>query len=508
MGDMEKKENIENIEKKPVRKDGQRKTNGTKKRPAKRPEDAKAVKKKKPVSGKTRPQKAAEAGNGKRKADGENYDREAVRAKRREERRRKVRRQKIILSSSCAVIAVCAVVLIVLFTPSLRLSRALAKGSEYVQAADYQNAQVEYERALDIDATSVKAYRGLAENYLAQKNAAEAESKLYLGWENTQDESLLNYYCTVVLNEAVAQINDKNVTLSTMDKCIQILEINAQNADALSLTDTCYQRFFHEKDSEEVCRVFYDETAQEGCQYEEYAGLVSRLLEVCRANPSEEMKTLLKEYALVDTEWVWIGEQHADSYKALLNSVNEVLADEQIKDAVACLEKSEEVEGYFAEAFTQFAAGNYEYARDIVSSEEYMALRDCFIQENSGYWEGSIYIPVNQKGLVLHRTENGYRFSFTDDEEGEPTDVITVWGSKQEDDGVQRSVISFEPAAENDATRKTEYTIQYLYSNVKINGQYVPQMNYRFDTKVTTDEGTTTTAIGDWGGEHEWEIDY
>ena len=86
--------------------------------------------------------------------------------------------------------------------------------------------------------------------------------------------------------------------------------------------------------------------------------------------------------------------------------------------------------------------------------------------------------------------------------------MITVWGSKQEDDGVQRSVISFEPAAENDATRKTEYTIQYLYSNVKINGQYVPQMNYRFDTKVTTDEGTTTTAIGDWGGEHEWEIDY
>ena len=40
MGDMETKENLENIEKKPVRKDGQRKTNGAKKRPAKRPEDA------------------------------------------------------------------------------------------------------------------------------------------------------------------------------------------------------------------------------------------------------------------------------------------------------------------------------------------------------------------------------------------------------------------------------------------------------------------------------------
>ena len=37
--------------------------------------------------------------------------------------------------------------------------------------------------------------------------------------------------------------------------------------------------------------------------------------------------------------------------------------------------------------------------------------------------------------------------------------------------------------------------LQYLYSNVKINGQYVPQMNYRFDTKVTTEEGITTNAI-------------
>ena len=82
--------------------------------------------------------------------------------------------------------------------------------------------------------------------------------------------------------------------------------------------------------------------------------------------------------------------------------------------------------------------------------------------------------------------------------------IITVWGSKQADDGIQRSVISYEPADEEGV----EYTIQYLYSNVKIDGAYVPQMNYRFDTKITTEEGTTTNAVGDWGGEHEFQIDY
>ena len=83
-----------------------------------------------------------------------------------------------------------------------------------------------------------------------------------------------------------------------------------------------------------------------------------------------------------------------------------------------------------------------------------------------------------------------------------------MWGTHQEDDGVQRSVISYEPPEDADANTHTEYTVQYLYSNVKVNGEYVPQMNYRFDTKVTTPEGITTNAIGDWGGEHEWEIDY
>lgn len=435
-------------------------------------------------------------------------NRDEIRARQREERRRKVRRQKILLTASVTFLLLCAVLAVVLFMPSMRLSRALARGSAYVEAAEYENAQIEYEKALDIDATSVKAYWGLAENYLAQKDAARAESELYLGWENTQDESLLNYYCTVVLNEAVAEINDKNVTLDTVDKCIQILEINPENTDALSLTDTCYQRLFTQTEEEE-CRLFYEEESQqESCQYEEYAQLVERLAEIYRTKPSESLRMLLKEYAVIDQEWVWLSLQHVESYRTLLATVNEMLADEEVSAVMACLDRTQEIEAYFEEAFTEFASGNYEYAREIVSSEEYMQLRDSFIQENSGCWEGSIYIPVNQEAIVLHRTENGCKFSFAEKEEGGNSDVITIWGSKQEDDGVQRSVISYEPAQSADASEHTEYTVQYLYSNVKVNGQYVPQMNYRFDTKVTTAEGITTTAIGDWGGEHEWEIDY
>ena len=144
-----------------------------------------------------------------------------------------------------------------------------------------------------------------------------------------------------------------------------------------------------------------------------------------------------------------------------------------------------------------------------MSEEAYQKIRDGFIEENSGYWEGSVYIPVSREQMVLHREEGKVSFAFLGNEDyTNQQGIISVWGTHQEDDGVQRSVISYEPPEEPGADSHTEYTIQYLYSNVKIDGQYVPQMNYRFDTKVTTSEGITTNAIGDWGGEHEWEIDY
>lgn len=452
----------------------------------------------------------AERNKRKREQPSVTMDRDAMRARKREERRKKVRRQKILLSVATLGIMVLAAAAIVLFMPSMRLSRALAKGSEYVQAADYASAQQAYEEALDIDSASVKAYRGLAENYLAQKDAAAAESNLYLGWENTQDESLLNYYCTVVLNEAVAEINEKKVTLDTMDKCIQILEIDAANSDALSLADTGYQRFFSQM-GEEACRIFDDSTQEESCQYPAYEELVRRLLKIYETAQTPEVQALLQKYALADAEKTFVSVQHLDSYLALLQEVSQVTDDAETKQAIECLTKAKEEEAYFAEAFSQFEAGNYEYARELVSSDAYMQLRDSFIKEESGCWEGSIYIPVNQERLVLHRTEEGIRFYFPNDAEDENVkDLITVWGSKQEDDGVQRSVISYEPMTEEADDQHTEYTIQYLYSNVKIDGQYVPQMNYRFDTKVTNAQGEAiaTTAIGDWGGEHEWEIDY
>lgn len=473
--------------------------NGKKKTAKKKPADVK----KKDSLGKSSIKSEEDFENRMRKRDEE-------RARRKAARLRKVRRQKIMMAVSSAAIVAAVIVIAVFCTPSMRLSRSLSKGDKCVARAEYAEAQSAYEKALEIDAGSVPAYRGLAANYLAQEQTQEAKQIVYTGWEQTQDKSLLDYYCIVVYNEAVSEINNKNCTLATVDKCIQVLEQEPDHEDTLNLMGTCYERLFKVTEDNETCEMFYDEdSAQDTCSYTEYELLLRRLLSLYQANPSERLKNILTQYALVDMPYVRISLPHIPQYTALLTEINAVVSDAQITETLACLSRAQEVTDYFETAFTEFENGNYAYARDLVAQESYQQIRDSFINENSGYWEGATYIPVNRELLVLHNENGQVRFYFPDNGEYENKQgILFVWGSKQEDDGVQRSAISYEPVEDEASGRHTVYKVQYLYSNVKIGNKYEPQMNYRFDTEITTAEGTTTNAIGDWGGEHEWELDY
>ena len=433
-----------------------------------------------------------------------------MRARRKAARLRKVRRQKIIMAVSCVIIVAAVIGIVIYCTPSMRLSRSLSKGDKSVVRSEYVDAQNAYEKALELDPDSVRAYRGMAANYLAQDMTEDAKEILYTGWQQTKDQGLLDYYCTVIYNEAVIEINNKNCTLQTVDKCIQVLEKEPAHNDALTLMGTCYERLFKVTEENETCTIFMDEdAAQDTCSYTEYEQLLRRLLVLYRSAPSDRLKSILTQYALIDMPYVRISLPHLAQYTTLLTDINAIVADAQITETIACLNRAQEVEEYFSGAFAEFESGNYAYARDLIAQESYQQIRDDFINENSGYWEGSVYIPVNKEQIVLHNEDNQVRFSFLGEEEyNNKQGIILVWGTKQEDDGVQRSAISYLPVTDSETGGHTEYKVQYLYSNVKIGNRYEPQMNFRFDTETRTAEGITTTAIGDWGGEHEWEIDY
>lgn len=430
--------------------------------------------------------------------------------KKQAQRRKKVMMQKIAIAAALVVLVCAAGIGIFFNLPSSKLSRKLSAGDKYTESGDYELAQASYEEALQIDPTTVEAYRCLAQNNLDQDDSGAAKEILYTGWETTQDEGLLDYYCTLTLNEVVSEINDKNCSFATVDKCMQILRQDAGNARAIELLGTCYDRLFTESEEENSFMLFKDaDTAADTCQYAAYEQMVRSMMSLYEQTPSEALKVVLARYAVIDVEYVYLSVSHLASYHQLLEDVGNVVDDAAVKELSACLAQAIEVENAFAGIFAEFEQGNYESAREFIVGDLYQQIQNAFILGESGYWEGAAAIPVNKEQMMIHKTEEGFFFSWlTFDEYEDSQGVITVWGSRQLDGGIQRTSISYEPAGENGTYYPhTEYIITYEYSNVLKNDTLV-QMNYRLKTQVTTQEGTTTDVIGDWGGEHEWETSY
>lgn len=433
--------------------------------------------------------------------------REEARARRRRRRRRIVLMEKIAVAAICLTVAVGAGVLIYQLLPGIKVARQLEEANAYIETENYDGAIASCQEALKIDSSSIQAYRAMAGAYLTKEDAISAEQILYQGWETTQDESLLQYYCTVLLNEAVADINGNNCTLTTLDKCVSALEKDPDNADAFNLLDACYDRLFGENSPKQglLCN-----TETDGCEFEAYQNVMLRLLLVYESNPTEELKAEVLKFAVPGNDVIWMDIEHLQDYQNLLSRIMAAGENDAIKELAACTEKAIAMQDFFAEAFTIFESDDFAPIKEFMNKEEYISIRDEFMDGSMEYWSGATYIPVSREKMKFVNEDGGWKFAFADYEECEnAVGVINIWSAKQEDAGVQRVCISYEPAAlDGEYFPHTTYEFIYLYSNVEINGEYVPQMNYRFETRVETHEGTTTQLIGDWGGPHEWTTEF
>lgn len=440
---------------------------------------------------------------------------EIRRNKSRETARERRRRRKKMVFIQRTVITLAGVILIaggILFAyfliPDIKVAKQLNEASAYIETQAYDDAIASCEQALKIDSSSVRAYRAMAGAYLTKEDASSAEQILYKGWETTRDESLLQYYCTVLLNEAVRDINANSCTLDTLLRCVDVIEKDPANQDVYELLNVCYNRLFTGEPQQEnlLCNV----SAEGICGYELYQDMLNRMLLIYRTNASDELKAAIIKLSLPENPILWVEISHLQEYRDLLSKVQEIENSSSLSELAACIEKAIEMQNFFEEAFTIFESGKFELIKAFMNQEEYKSIRDHFISGTMEYWDGKTYIPVSREKMKLIYENGRWKFAFADYLECEnKSAVINVWGAKQEDAGVQRLCISYEPAAENgEYFPHTTYEFIYLYCNVQIGNAYVPQMNYRFETKTAAPEGTTTQLIGDWGGEHEWKTEY
>jgi len=430
----------------------------------------------------------------------------AARERRRKRRKRIVMAERITLALIGVIILVGGTILVWTMMPDIKVAKQLSDADDYVETQAYDQAIASCEEALKIDSTSVEAYRAMAGIYLTKEDRESAEQVLYRGWESTQDESLLKEYCVYLLNDAVEEINAGVCTLDTLDKCVLAIEKNPDSEDGYHLLDACYGRLFMSEGEELFC----NGTGEEACVFEHYLSTMNQMLQIYENTGKEELKTEIIKFAQPQNEALWLEIEHLQEYQDLLGRVLALENEDALMELKACVDKAIWAQDVFAQAFTIFQSGDFEPIKEFMQSDEYITIRDQFMDGTMDYWYGKTYIPVSREKMKLYQEDGEWHFCFADfDECPETEGVIKIWGVKQDDGGVQRLCISYEPASENgEYYPHITFEFVYLYSNVRINGVDVPQMNYRFETRVATPEGTTSELIGDWGGEHEWNMEY
>lgn len=395
--------------------------------------------------------------------------------------------------------------------PSVKVDKCISQAKEFEEVQDYENAIASYEEALEIESTTVKTYQYMANLYIDMEDYKAAEEILYKGMEETQDSQIQESYHTVMLNESVYEVNEASCSFITVDRCLEILATDNSKTSAYDLLNTCYDRLCQTVDENGINTVLSSD--EEGLGFESYKAVIEKMISLYEKDQKEEMEELLLKYIGIQAENVLIPIEHYDSYLELVSKVDAVATSDSLEDLKACLEKSVEIKELFAPILAEFEAENYEVARDFIVSDEYVAIRDAFIEGTMEYWNGKTYIPVSNIGVKLHYMDDAWKFSFVDEEKkAAEYGYIKVWGFKWLDNGHQRTAISYVPVSESSEYYPlTEYSMMYWWStpiNMELTENTYARMNFRFEENIYTEEGKTTKAINDWGGKYQYRDTY
>lgn len=428
------------------------------------------------------------------------------------------RMRKIVLTaffSICAVVIGCVIYSNLSF---VQVNKALLDGKRNCIMENYKAAIDSYSKAIELDSGAVSAYSNMANAYLSIDDKESAKKVLYEGWERTDNAALLSNYRAVILNETVADMNAKKTSLDTVSTILDVLESDKTNKDAIELLYQSYPRLCLNA-SGDADTVFMTKLSTEGksdergSSFTKYEELINRMVAVYEASPDERLREAITEYLIPWEDSFTMSISDVDSYIELLKKAESALGgtNEEVKSIKACLDNSKEVLGIFDDIFKQLDVGNVDELRNFIVSDEYIKLRDLFLNKGETPQENTVYVPISREAIVLNCKDGAWSYRFLNFEENPTTrGVITVWANFFEDDGVQRNAISYEPAAVGkDIYPHTKYSVTYLRSYITSGrSTKVAKMNYRLETEIEYKDGTVDkTIVGDWGGSDEWEMD-
>ncbi len=122
-------------------------------------------------------------------------------------------------------------------SPSNRISRQLDLGQRYLDEQNYEQAIVEFNKAIEINPMSVEAYLGLADAYIGMNDYETATEVLQKGYELTADERLKRKWESISDNNQGAKDSSTNSELIETNENEETSEIVQKLEGLASLLD-------------------------------------------------------------------------------------------------------------------------------------------------------------------------------------------------------------------------------------------------------------------------------
>ncbi len=404
--------------------------------------------------------------------------------------------------------------------PAIRAARSMRRAEKYQAAGSYEEAAVNYADAVSYNIHNSLAYESLAQCYLSLGDNESAKKALYDGYKNTGEEVLFDSYLTLCLNESVRIINAGNADLDMVDEVVRILAQAPDNEQALEILSSAYAQVLfadgEEEESSGGANTIFTFGAEGDAAFSQYQEILQAMLDVYEKNPNDSLGEVILQYAMPYGTSVHLQLANAAEYQALVEdamaTVDGASENQSLTSFLDCLSTAQTKLALFDDFFTELDEGNLEASRDFLTGSVFASVKGSFVNETNGVWENTVEIPVSREGIILTQTSDGWQFRYMDFDDYQETDgVITLWTRAIVDSERENLQLTYEPAEEVPGVYypHTLYTVTYQYSNVASGSVTSAMLNYRLDTTIYAEDGTTTkTTIGDWGGPNEYTMDF
>ena len=229
--------------------------------------------------------------------------------------------------------------------PENRLSRQLDLGQKYLSEQNYEQAAIEFDKAIEIEPKNADAYLGMADAYFGMGDYQKAIEVLEEGYSNVPEEYAVKEYLVegyLTLAESEAEEGNYRESLLIFDRLLDLDEENEEVAASLNNCQNSYVNELVEKGNHDVIRDLADKYEnQEEIITDAY---INKSKEMSLSGKYEDSLDLLDKLLELDKE----SEKAQKAWNECFQGYLDILMKEKQHDAIRKLiqkydEKKEDI---------------------------------------------------------------------------------------------------------------------------------------------------------------------